>query len=192
MELEKSKDVYPIPAIGQLAIVLYYPPIMEPDMDTVASARPTCGTLYRLFEEQCPFLAFLHPAAIPHGDVRLADRALGHMRGQAEKVYLGACCAFMIRPASDWFAWAQAAMTYTCEHYGLVLHIARDEGELWGRTADSIAKHAMDALEKEPKNTETWHALRAELCGIPREQLDTEYHQRAGWGTRCEPLNWQI
>ena len=159
-------------------------------MDTGASARPTCGTLYRLFEEQCPSLEFLHPSAIPHGDVRLADRALGHMRGQAEKVYLGACSAFMIRPADDWFGWAVEAMMFTCRHYGLSLSLSTAAGEVWGYADSSLVQYILEAIATEPPTSPIWHHLRGALCGIPCANVDQEYHLRADWGTRCEPLNW--
>lgn len=155
-------------------------------MNQKASA-PTCGALYRLFEEQCQTLFFLQPGAIPHGDVRLADRAIGHMRGQAEKVFLGACRALMIRPASDWFTWACEAMLFTCNHYGMQLYIARDEGELWGCANFSVLQHVHATLKREEKDSPAWHLLRGRLCGIPASMLDQEYHQREGYGQRCEP-----
>ena len=156
-------------------------------MDTATSARPTCGTLYRLFEEQCPTLAFLQPAAIPHGDVRLADRALGHMRGQAEKVYLGACQAFMIRPAADWLGWAMDAMVFTCHHYHLRAKVCLGWKEIWGYTENSLVQLMMDTMASEPENSPVWHELRGALCGIPHQCIDTRYHERAGFGMRCEP-----
>ena len=151
----------------------------------------TCGMLYRRFEEQCSHREFLHPAAIPHGDVRLADRALGHMRGQAEKVYLGACQAFMVRPAPDWWDWALPAMGFVCTHYRLCLYIADNVGELWGCASETILMRVHRVLVGENKDTPGWHQLRGWLCGIPSERLDGNYHDRDGYGERCEPLAHQ-
>ena len=147
----------------------------------------TCGSLYRAFEEACPSLGFLQPSAIPHGDVRLADRAIGHMRGQAEKVYLGACQAFMIRPAKDWGVWATLAMEYVCGHYGLTMLSSTTHGELWGCASPRIAAHVGHILKTEMPNGAWWHRRRGQLCGVKRQRIDTLYHEREGYGERCEP-----
>lgn len=152
-----------------------------------AMTRPTCGTLYRLFEEHCQVETFLQPAAIPYGDIRLADRAIGHMRGQAEKVYLGACQAFMIRPAQDWWDWALMAMEFTCEQYSLAFYRAKDHGEIWGCRTRSIREHLVEVLRDTTRDGVLWHQQRAMLCGIPREAVDVNYHRREGHGARCEP-----
>ena len=151
------------------------------------SPMPTCGILYRLFEEQCQTCFFLRPDAIPHGDVRMADRSIGHMRGQAEKVFLGACMAFMIRPGPDWWGWALLAMEFTCEHYGLAHYVSAHEGELWGCQSWLVQQRVHETLLGERKNSPAWHQLRGSLCGIPTAQLDLSYHQRDGYGRRCEP-----
>ena len=147
---------------------------------------PTCDKLCSLFEAQCQTRAFLQPDAIPHGEVRLADRAIGYMRGQAEKVSLGACRAFMIRPAPEWFAWAAQAMEFTCTHYDLRLLTNETWGELWGYTDNSLVWGTLDTLDTVPQNSLLWHQLRAALCGIPSGQVDPDYHQREGHGGRCE------
>lgn len=150
------------------------------------TTRPTCGSLYRAFEEECQTLGFMQPAAIPHGDVRLADRAIGHMRGQAEKVFLGACQAFMIRPGPDWFDWATLAMEYVCVHYGLEMTFAPLVGELWGCTSADVAEEVSRLMTYKRPNTILWHTRRAAWCGV--KEVDREYHKRAEYGKPCEPL----
>lgn len=144
----------------------------------------TCGMLYRAFEEQCQTISFLQSSAIPHGDVRLADRAIGHMRGQAEKVYLGACQAFMVRPAQDWFGWATLAMEYVCVHYCLEMVYGPLVKELWGCASADIAEDVSRLLTYGNPNTRLWHTKRAAWCGIPH--VDIHYHQREGYSNRCE------
>lgn len=147
--------------------------------------RPTCGALYRLFEEHCQTLPFLQPEAIPHQDVRLADRSVGHMRGQAEKVFLGACQAFMIRPAPDWLDWARLAMEYVCGHYGLEMVYGARVGELWGAATPEIGEDISRLLTYAIPNTRLWHGMRAKWCGV--KEVDIAYHTRAEYGKRCEP-----
>lgn len=146
---------------------------------------PTCGELYRSFEEECESWPCLQPANIPHGNVRLADRAVGHMRGQAEKVYLGACSAFMIRPAEDWWGWSVEAMALVCLHYGLRLYADAESGEVWG-CKDEIVVTQLETLRHHVQvNSSLWHGRRAWLCGV--EKVDVYYHKREGYGQRCEP-----
>ena len=152
---------------------------------TLVSQALTCGDLYRTFEEACASWPCLQPTNIPHGHIRLADRAVGHMRGQAEKVYLGACKAFMIRPAADWFQWAIDAMTMVCIHYHLHLAIDTTHGEIWG-CKDTATYQTLRTLQTHVEvNSAHWHGIRARLCGV--ETVDMYYHERHGYGQRCEP-----
>ena len=150
------------------------------------TTMPTCGELFRSFEEECGSWPCLQPANIPYGNVRLADRAVGHMRGQAEKVYLGACQAFMIRPAEDWWGWSIEVMALVCLHYDLRLYLPDGEhGEVWGcKDVDTIAQLDM-MFRHVPVNSQLWHVIRAQLCGV--KKVDILYHTRAGYGQRCEP-----
>ncbi len=159
---------------------------MSTERSTDQQHLQTCGELSRQFEEKCQTAYFLQPDVIPHGDVRVADRSLGHMRGQAEKVYLHACPAFMIRPAEDWWCWAVTAMTFTTHHYGLALVTLHEVKELWGCTGTATLAAILRLSTEEP-NTPHWHTTRAHLCGIPPERVDWDYHTRAGYQVRCEP-----
>ena len=150
------------------------------------ASRLTCGALQqRLWET---FLTGSLMEAAP--DIAYGTFAVGFMAGQAEKVLLGACKAFMIRPAPDWWAWAKEAMMLVCAHYGMNLYISRDEGELWGCGNFSVLQHVHATLKCEEKNSPGWHQLRGILCGIPASALDQEYHQREGYEQRCEPESW--
>lgn len=144
---------------------------------------PTCGTLQQQLWKT--FLTGSLMEAAP--DIAYGTFAVGFMAGQAEKVILGACQAFMIRPAPDWWTWAKEAMALTCTHYGMKLYIARDEGELWGCANFSVLQRVHATLKREEKNSPRWHQLRGTLCGIPASILDQNYHQREGYGARCEP-----
>ena len=148
------------------------------------TTKPTCGKLFRTFMDACVTLTCLKPDFIPHGDVRTADRAIGFAMGQAEKVYLGACPAFMIRPAPDWMDWADAAMAVVCGHYGL--RLLRQEGEFWGFREEHI-EDVVRSLQGIEAQSTAWHATRAWLCGIPLEEVDHAYHEREGYHARCEP-----
>ena len=160
-------------------------PMSIPLIDNLPDQQVTLGALMRTFEDHCMDATFLDEGDIPHGDIRVADRALGHMRGQAEKVYLGACRAFMIRPADDWFEWAEQAMQFTCAHYGLICYPSSRLGELWG-CREGVGPY-LAAMERLPRDSTAWHLIRAQLCGIAPAQWDTAYHLRQGHGVRCEP-----
>ena len=113
--------------------------------------------------------------------------ALGTMSGQAEKVALGACRAFMVRPAPEWLEWTIEAMELICGHYGLRMFTDLPRGEVWG-CADTVVledvQHCASALEE---NGHLWHMTRARLCGIPENRVDVQYHERNGYLARCEP-----
>jgi hypothetical protein len=107
------------------------------------------------------------------------------MQGEASKVALGACSAFMVRPAPDWWAWSLEAMTLICGHYGLLVHAHAAQGEIWG-VRPEWQERLSDTL-MQPTNSPAWHRARGMLCGIPPSQIDIHYHERATYGVRCEP-----
>ena len=147
--------------------------------------EPTCGALFATFQAACERQPWLQPDAIPHGQVRFADRALGHMQGQAEKVASGACYAFMIRPGADWWRWAHAAMLFVCGHYGLNFYSEKPYGELWAYRELWVCDHLTELYAFVAPNSPLWHVMRADLCGI--REVDIRYHQRSTFGQRCEP-----
>ena len=158
----------------------------------------TCGELHRTLMEQLKYAACLQPAAIPDKTtteyssydserVAYANRAIGFMAGQAEKVYNRACPAFMIRPGLLWFDWAKEAMSLVCHHYGLACLVYYDAGELWGVKEPYETEAIQMLYERIEPNSPAWHWTRARLCGIPNNDVDHHYHQRAGHGLPCEP-----
>lgn len=147
---------------------------------------PTCGELCRTLAESL----LKHPLLDAAPDRDFACFAMGFASGQAEKVYNGACPAFMIRPAPDWYAWAWEMMCIVCTHYdlGVVQYVAT--GEIWaygytdGETQEDIHMMLTHLVHNDPR----WHEMRARLCGIPKERVDTQYHKRTGYQVRCEPV----
>ena len=119
-------------------------------------------------------------------DILYACYALGRMSGQAEKVSLHACRAFMIRPAPVWLKWAlQAMQLIAADHYGLTVLEHGPLGELWGVHPD-WAPLCTTALAL-PYPSPQAHQLRGRLCGIPLDAIDHDYHLRQGTGAHSEP-----
>ena len=157
---------------------------MNPDV----MRRTTCGELYRRFHALLDAAEWMRPDALPHGDVRTADRAVGFMQGQAEKVASGACRACMVRPAPDWRAWAERALMAVCRHYDLGLRtLFHADMELWAFDRSPATQALIVHLHALRQHSPESHALRALLCGIPVDRVDVCYHERAGHGRRCEP-----
>ena len=52
--------------------------------------------------------------------------------------------------------------------------------EIWIARPDGAAKLAelSALLDRDSKNTPAWHRYRAELCGIPAEEVDENFHLR--------------
>lgn len=150
--------------------------------------QPTCGELYKAFSawaiekyHACPILLF----------------AAGSIQGQAEKVYLGACQAQMIRPSLSWQPDALRIVTKICEVYSLhFCQIFYDRHvEYWIYRDVVRCQHDIKRLAtmgQRPSATWSvsewwwWHTMRGSLCGIPREEIDSEYHLRDGYGQACE------
>lgn len=144
----------------------------------------TCGSLYHALVTQLfPDHPLLDKA--PAEQLPFACFALGTMQGQAEKVALGACRMFLIRPAPEWYAWALEAMHYICTHYGLLVIENATPREIWGvhPAWRWVANRAQATLYPSADA----HYLRAQLCGIPPSQIDLHYHERESHGQRCEP-----
>lgn len=144
----------------------------------------TCGTLHKaLWEKLCTDTLLEDALEIAYGHF-----ATGFMSGQAEKVYSGACTAFMVRPGADWWTWACEAMQLICDHYGLLVYTDRMHGELWGCANGQARQEVHLVAVCYAENSIDWHTARARLCGIPPDKVDVAYHERAQWGERCEPV----
>lgn len=140
------------------------------------ASQPTCGVLYQ--ESVAQFCVT---------DAERAAFAAGHVSGQAEKVYLGACRAAMFRPQPENMLWLLSVVEKVAERYGLRVEclsydfkgLASDE--IWisrnGFTQD---------LAGIVVNSRTWHVLRGRACGIPDAELDCEFHFRQGYNKPCD------
>lgn len=141
-------------------------------------SKPTCGPLY---------LAALKRYARTQSEELLF--AAGFVYGEAEKIYLGACGAAMFRPSAEMREWLDLIVREAAEHYGLLfrpLNTSRGE-ELW-LLRDQKEDVFFRRLTTEPENTVPWHRIRALLCGIPMTECDDHFHERRGFGERCDGI----
>lgn len=141
------------------------------------SAKPTCGPLYKAGLE--------HYAGSDPDKIRLF--AAGFISGQAEKVYLGACRGAMFRPSPDWAARLLEIVRDVAARYGLIVRLAaRQNREIW-LLRDEAAVALLEEAEELGVPVERFHLLRGALVGVPTEEIDLLFHERAGHGERCEP-----
>ena len=140
--------------------------------------KPTCGPLFLQCVERF--------AAATDDRVRLISA--GHALGQAEKVCLGACPAFMVRPSREYRSWALWVASVLSEVYGLDVSVF-DRPDI----ADEIwmhrhgAQNLVGCLSQMKANTPEWHEYRGFLCGVPDKEIDERFHERRGYRERCEP-----
>jgi hypothetical protein len=113
--------------------------------------------------------------------------AAGFAAGQAEKVYLGACQAAMFRPSNDHFEWYYQEVKRIADAYGLETRVLSSfqmetSHEIWiYREKTVVGMWMMQDI-----NSPEWHQLRAQLCGIPADEVDVNYHLRSGYGEKCD------
>lgn len=139
--------------------------------------KPTCGPLYkRALEHFCG----------SNQDDRRAF-AIGFMMGQAEKVYLGVCPAAMFRPSADKKVAMLMRLQDICGMYGLSIFElpVKTGSELWIYQL-SRTRQAIEGLQAFGENSESWHEMRAFLCGIPADRIDFRFHERPGYGEDCD------
>lgn len=143
-------------------------------------SKPTCGVLY---------LEGLEQFAGETAESFLAWTA-GFVSGQAEKVYLGACKAAMFRPSDEHFEMVSQIAESVCRRYGLCMRRGvrgnpkKGGNEIWIyrlENADRIGEWL-----RHEENSPKWHTLRAALCGIPANEIDFEFHNRAGYNEPCD------
>src|SRR5688572_26875112 len=122
------------------------------DADATAKTRAatTCGPLF--------LRAVRHftCTADPHNAVLLFSA--GHMCGQAEKIYLGACKAAMFCPSPEYHRWAFNAALYLSKVYGLQVSVFDNTeiaDEIWLHTAESSSM--LGLLSRAEVNTPEWH-----------------------------------
>ena len=134
--------------------------------------KPSCGALYRAALE-----------AATGGDPALVPVfAAGFVNGLAEKVYLGACPAAMIRPPAEWWLRVEQIANEAADRYNLWVHVLHwsdvNDPEIWlCRDVNIVAR--VRALTDVPVNSVDWHARRAFLCGVLSHEVDVQFHERA-------------
>jgi len=131
--------------------------------------KPYCGLLY-----QQGLLEFTNDEATQRAF------AAGFVSGQTEKVHSGSCPAAMFCPVSDDHAWFYRMVSDVARRYGLeadrllVWASKSDPPEIWVHRRRTPIGQWLEF----PVNSERWHEHRAIACGIPREEIDTHFHQR--------------
>lgn len=142
--------------------------------------KTTCGPLFlRCLEEfadnqECELRAF----------------SAGHMVGQAEKIYLGACSAAMFRPSPSYREWAVIAAIKISAIYGLQVSVFEREeikDEIW--IHKKTLNWEISLLNGLDVNSPEWHSLRGRLCGIPEYDLDPNFHLREGYNLPCDKVD---
>lgn len=143
------------------------------------TAKVTCGVLFEKVWRQViemtsdPILLF----------------ASGHVCGQSEKIYLGACSAAMFRPSTEeGFRGLLATVEICSLVYGLRIRVLFPDDlgkrEIWIFRPDNDGLIA--SLEDEEYNSPSWHILRGLLCGVPLDSIDAEFHLRKGFAEPCD------
>lgn len=122
---------------------------------------------------------------LDEGEVRCF--CAGHMTGQAEKIYLGACAAAMFRPSPKYRSFALTALMRLSVIYGLQISVfERSEiaDEIWLHTPE--ARDEVGQLSQLRVNSPEWHAVRGALCGVPANKIDHLFHERRGYREPCD------
>lgn len=148
---------------------------------TTDANKPTCGPLFA--EALRSFVNLDSDRA--DKDVRLF--VAGHMTGQAEKIYLGACTAAMFRPSPEYRGFALAALGKLSAIYGLEVSVfERPEiaDEIWLHIPEALTE--VGELSQLVINSPEWHAVRGRLCGIPENKIDPLFHERRGYREPCD------
>jgi len=119
------------------------------------SELPTCGSLYKKAIEACP-----------------DSFHAGFMCGQAEKVYSGACAAFMTKPPQEEQEEAMQIAEQLAAIYGLWRR--RHDREIWLFMPSAVVE--VEEMMKLEINSTEYHRRRAILCGI--KDIDERFHER--------------
>lgn len=149
----------------------------EPIDDGGPASKATCGPLYKAGLES---FTGMDPDKIP-------IFAAGFISGQAEKIYLGACQAAMFRPPKEWVGVVSEIAHEVADRYGLegvCLPTSRGE-ELWMVRSPAVRTSILGLLDM-PENSPEWHERRGLLCGVPPYHIDVNFHERSGYGVRCD------
>ena len=135
---------------------------------TAEGKKPTCGPLFY----EAMKLALM--------STENAEElfSYGHIVGQAEKVWLGACPAAMFRPTEHEEANFISRLTGICNIYKLdsiTLHTSRGH-EYWMFRGES--RSDIELLREKKEDTGAWHQLRGLLCGVRSQDIDFIFHER--------------
>lgn len=145
--------------------------------------KTTCGPLYRaLLHHFCAAPGSLGGAGGLDTD-KVALFAAGFCCGQAEKVYLGACTAAMFRPSAERRAMLLEVLAHVCAVYGLL--VVERQDEVWV-CRDQETKTNVMLMDFGTPNSPAWHRSRGDLCGVPDDEIDEAFHERQGYGERCD------
>lgn len=119
---------------------------------------------------------------------KVAVFAAGFVSGQAEKIYLGACQAAMFRPSPENHHMVMEIAVEVATRYGLsVDQLETSRGvEIWLCGSPTVALMIRNLSTAVRENTPRWHEERGLLCGISPEQIDHKFHERTGYGERCD------
>lgn len=122
--------------------------------------------------------------------------AIGFVCGQAEKVMIHACEAAMCRPSADRAPFLFNVLARVSGLYGLTVHKLEYEQSANLQTRETIVEYwlcrdaravrTVESLESMEINGPAWHVTRASLCGIPTSDVDYRFHERQGFGKRCD------
>ena len=139
--------------------------------------KQTCGPLYKAGLEE---FTGMDSRKIP-------IFAAGFISGEAEKIYLGACSAAMFRPSADWFDRVFNICHQVARRYELLVRVLdTTKGcEIWILRSNLFAEMIVQ-LAGYGENTAEWHRVRGRLCGVPEHELDSAFHERSGFGERCD------
>lgn len=146
------------------------------------STKPTCGPLFETAWKK----------AVTSTDDPILLFSAGHMCGQAEKIYLGACNGAMFRPSTDeGYAFVFNFALFLARVYGLSVStldvIEECKDEIWIHKAEST--QTIESLRHIQINSPKWHEIRGRLCGIPSNQIDSMFHLRKGYNKPCDRIS---
>lgn len=142
--------------------------------------KPTCGPLFT----QALQTAIEQAEGDP---VRLFSA--GHMCGQAEKIYLGACMAAMFRPSPEHYAYVHKVASKLACIYGLCVSTFDHEDlhdEIWLHKLTQGPALLFEWMLAAEPNSPMWHYWRGMLCGVPSDQIDANFHLRTGYKQPCD------
>ena len=146
----------------------------------VSEEKRTCGEYYRTAMTEFRVLT-------AYDDIWAA----AFVCGQAEKVMIHSCEAAMFRPSADRRTFLVDIVDRVALIYGLmwmpigVTYAGEKTQEIW-LCRNGEAERTVQSLRTVEQDSPAWHAIRAGLCGIPSSEVDFAFHQRQGFGKRCD------